>query len=82
MIFTFIFTFSVQGAWPASSDLENEQIAEVTMSRCPRPPPSSPRPRQPHRPTHLPEFVPLAERQEEPCCSVAIQNNTGQFEQD
>ena len=78
MIFTFIFTFSVQGAWPASSDLENEQIAEVTMSRCPRPPPSSPRPRRPH----LPEFVPLAERQEEPCCSVAIQKSTGRFEQD
>ena len=33
MIFTFIFAFSVQGAWPANSDLENKQVAEVaTMS--------------------------------------------------
>ena len=33
MIFTFIFAFSAQSAWPASSDLENEQVTEVaTMS--------------------------------------------------
>ena len=87
MIFTFIFAFSVQGAWPANSDLENKQVAEVaTMSSA-----SSiistassafSSASATRRLTHLPELVPLSERQEEPRCSVAIQNNTGQFEQD
>ena len=87
MIFTFIFAFSVQGAWLANSNIENEQVAEVaTMSSA-----SSiistassafSSASATRRLTHLPELVPLSERQEEPRCSVAIQNNTGQFEQD
>ena len=67
MIFTFIFAFSVQGAWPANSDLENKEIAEVaTMSSA-----SSTASTASSAfssalatttSTHLPEFLPLSER--------------------